>query len=963
MRKSNYFFLILIPVFLVSLSTHSQTLFRSGKFLHHSTGGNIWGPNGSSTSIPNEMALYNAAHGYTGTNAVSMTEQWWPGAPLSNDNEWERWHRIFDGEDPYANIQTIMAANKIVVIKSCYPSSAMTGMGQPSDTLTYTIKSMYNYKWHMRNIVNVMAEHPENFFAIWTNAPLNQAATNANAAQLAKKFTTWMKDTLAQGLDPEMGAFPPNIYVFNYFAKLTNASGYQMPEYAVSTWDSHPNAAATALVAPQFVNEIFDAAIAYEQGGNTLSVSPASRNVTAAAGSTTFTVISNTTWTAQSNAGWCTVTTGGTGNGTITATFTANTNLSSRTATITVSASGVSSQTVTVVQAGTSPTLTVSPSSQSVTAAAGTTNFTVTSNTTWTAQSNAGWCTVTSGGTGNGTITATYTANTELSSRTATITVSGNGASSQTVTVVQAGAAPALTVSPSSQSVTAAAGTTSFTVTSNTTWTAQSNAGWCTVTSGGTGNGTITATYTAHTELSSRTATITVSGNGANSQTVTVVQAGAAPALTVSPSSQSVTAAAGTTSFTVTSNTTWTAQSNAGWCTVTSGGTSNGALLVNYEENTATSSRSAVITVSADGVADQVVTVDQIGTDPALSVSPSNQDVSYESGTTGFTIASNVGWTAVSDAPWCTVTSSGSGSGILTAVYEENPELMVRTVSITISAAGLTGQVVTITQDGTPVTLTVSPGAQYVSSAAGDTTYAVFSNAAWSASSSSEWCLVTSEGTGNGILLAQYEENPTIYERSGSIIVSAEGAEDQLVLLIQAGAEPLLVPGNDSVVVSPEAGYFSVEVTSNSYWYAQSDAEWCKTTSSGNGNGMLYVVYDENESSDDRSASIILTGEASNQQVIKVIQAGMITSVTDFDTHPLKIFPNPSTGSFTIAGQAGNAGFTFVSLKDMTGRPVFCQVRQSSAGLIVDAAGAAEGLYIITLSSGTEIYQGKILIK
>ncbi|MBL7905747.1 MAG: T9SS type A sorting domain-containing protein, partial [Bacteroidales bacterium] len=581
----------------------------------------------------------------------------------------------------------------------------------------------------------------------------------------------------------------------------------------------------------------------------------------------------------------------------------------------------------------------------------------------WTAQSNAGWCTVTSGGTGNGTITATYTANTELSSRTATITVSGNGANSQTVTVVQAGAAPALMVSPSSQSVTAAAGTTNFTVTSNTTWTAQSNAGWCTVTSGGTGNGTITATYTANTELSSRTATITVSGNGANSQTVTVVQAGAAPALTVSPSSQSVTAAAGTTSFTVTSNTTWTAQSNAGWCTVTSGGTSNGALLVNYEENTATSSRSAVITVSADGVADQVVTVDQIGTDPALSVSPSNQDVSYESGTTGFTIASNVGWTAVSDAPWCTVTSSGSGSSILTAVYEENPELMVRTVSITISAAGLTGQVVTITQGGTPVTLTVSPGAQYVSSAAGDTTYAVFSNAAWSASSSSEWCLVTSEGTGNGILLAQYEENPTIYERSGSIIVSAEGAADQLVLLIQAGAEPLLVPGNDSVVVSPEAGYFSVEVTSNSYWYAQSDAEWCKTTSSGNGNGMLYVVYDENESSDDRSASIILTGEASNQQVIKVIQAGMITSVTDFVTHPLKIFPNPSTGSFTIAGQAGNAGITFVSLKDMTGRPVFCQVRQSSAGLIVDTAGAAEGLYIITLSSGTEIYQGKILIK
>jgi hypothetical protein len=37
-----------------------------------------------------------------------------------------------------------------------------------------------------------------------------------------------------------------------------------LPMYAASPGDSHPNAAATQLVAPQFVEEIFDAAIAYE---------------------------------------------------------------------------------------------------------------------------------------------------------------------------------------------------------------------------------------------------------------------------------------------------------------------------------------------------------------------------------------------------------------------------------------------------------------------------------------------------------------------------------------------------------------------------------------------------------------------------------------------------------------------------------------------------------------------------
>lgn len=49
----------------------------------------------------------------------------------------------------------------------------MSGWGVPSDTLTPTNKTVYNYKWHWRNIVKVMAQHPETFFTIWTNAPLN----------------------------------------------------------------------------------------------------------------------------------------------------------------------------------------------------------------------------------------------------------------------------------------------------------------------------------------------------------------------------------------------------------------------------------------------------------------------------------------------------------------------------------------------------------------------------------------------------------------------------------------------------------------------------------------------------------------------------------------------------------------------------------------------------------------------
>jgi plastocyanin len=172
---------------------------------------------------------------------------------------------------------------------------------------------------------------------------------------------------------------------------------------------------------------------------NNLMVTPSNQNVSSNAGSTSFSVVSNTTWNASSNQTWCTVTTSGSGNGTITASYTLNSSTSSRVATITVSASGVSNQVVTVTQAGAAKTLIVTPPSQSVSESAGSTDFSVSSNSSWTASSDATWCTVTSSGSGNGTLVANYNENTTNSLRTATISVSVSGLPSVTVQVVQDG--------------------------------------------------------------------------------------------------------------------------------------------------------------------------------------------------------------------------------------------------------------------------------------------------------------------------------------------------------------------------------------------------------------------------------------------------------------------------------------------------------------------------------------------
>jgi hypothetical protein len=176
----------------------------------------------------------------------------------------------------------------------------------------------------------------------------------------------------------------------------------------------------------------------------------------------------------------------------------------------------------------TTPSLNVTPSNQDVTGTAGSTAFTVTSNSTWTYTSDQTWCTLTGTGTGNGTITANYTLNPLSIVRVASITVTVTGLTPVVVTVTQAGN-PTLAVTPPNQNVTVPEGSTSFTVTSNTNWTASSDQAWCTVSPSGTGNGTLTANYIQNAYCNIRVANITVTVSGLTPVVVSVTQAAAIP--------------------------------------------------------------------------------------------------------------------------------------------------------------------------------------------------------------------------------------------------------------------------------------------------------------------------------------------------------------------------------------------------------------------------------------------------
>ncbi len=508
----------------------------------------------------------------------------------------------------------------------------------------------------------------------------------------------------------------------------------------------------------------------------TLTVTPSNRDVPHTAGNTTFTVTSNTSWTVNDDATWLTVSpTSGNNNQTLTATFTENTTTSQRIGTITVTGGGIT-RTVTVTQSATAFTLTVTPQNQSVTNAPGSTAFSVESNTNWTVSENEEWLTVSpDNGTGNGAIIASYDENLSTSQRVGTITVTGSGIT-RTVTVTQSATAFTLTVTPQNQSVTNASGSTEFSVQSNTNWTVSDDANWLTVNpTSGNNNQTLTATYSENTTTSQRVGTITITGGGIT-RTVTVTQSATAYTLTVTPQNQSVTNAPGSTEFSVQSNTSWTVSDDANWLTVSpTSGNNNQTLTATYSENTTTTQRIGTLTVTGGGIT-RTVTVTQSATVFILTVTPQNQSVTNASGSTEFSVQSNTNWTVSDDAEWLTVNpTSGNNNQTFTATFTENTTSAQRIGTLTVKGGGIT-RTVTVTQSSTAFTLTVTPSNQTVTNASGSTAFTVQSISNWTVSDDAEWLTVSPEnGTGNGAIIASYDENTTTSQRVGLITVTGGG--------------------------------------------------------------------------------------------------------------------------------------------------------------------------------------------
>jgi hypothetical protein len=422
------------------------------------------------------------------------------------------------------------------------------------------------------------------------------------------------------------------------------------------------------------------------------------------------------------------------------------------------------------------------------------------------------------------------------------------------------GSACTYTLSPGAQSLPAAGGTASVTVTTapGCRWTASSSAGWLTLTSAssGTGSGTVTVEGTENAGASGRSASLTIGG-----ETATISQDGVSCSYALSASKATVPAdgGSGSVSLTAKAGCTWSASSSASWLTIESGGAGSGSGTITYVAavNVTSSQRSG--TISAGG---RTLTVVQPGVSCTFALAPTSLIMASSESSGSLTMSAPLGctWAASSNAPWLTITGGASGSGGAAITFSATANTGAARTAL-VSAGGRT---VTVNQQAaSPCTYAITPRSRNITAATttGTISLTTAAGCAWTAAASVPWVsLKDASGNGSGTITYTVSANDSTILRTAEI--SAGG---QTLLLTQAGASCsfALSPAAATQPSYPSIGSFEMTTPKGCTWVPSSTAAWLRVTSAAYNSGPGSVTYSvtTNVSSSERTATIVAGGK------------------------------------------------------------------------------------------------------
>jgi hypothetical protein len=372
------------------------------------------------------------------------------------------------------------------------------------------------------------------------------------------------------------------------------------------------------------------------------------------------------------------------------------------------------------------------------------------------------------------------------------------------------------------------------------------------------------------------------------------VQISGGCSFSISPTSANFSASGGQGSFTVTTaaGCAWTAGTNVPWISIPFAGSGSGTVNYSVEANTG-SARSGMIFI--EGLA---ITVNQQGAaNCAYAINPSSQNFPASGGASSFNVTAPGGcaWSALSDVPWITTSSTGSGNGTVTFSVAANPNSSPRTGHLTIA-----DQVFTVTQDGAVnCTFSISPTSQSfpASGGAGSVNVTAPGGCNWTATSNDPFITITSGGSGSGNGTVGYSVLAnTGSSRSGTLTIAG-----QTYTVSQSGAVNCTFTINPtSQTFFPNGGGGTVTVTAPAgcEWTAASNDSFITITSGirGTGNGTVSYSVMGNATNNTRTGTLTI--------------AGQTFTVSQTASTPCTFSISPTSQSFPASGGAGSVNVT-----------------------------------------------------
>jgi endoglucanase Acf2 len=499
--------------------------------------------------------------------------------------------------------------------------------------------------------------------------------------------------------------------------------------------------------------------------------------------------------------------------------------------------------------------------------------------------------------------------------------------------VYKGSASPALTVSSNAVSIAAFANSKkTIDVSANINWTAVSNQSWLSVSPASAfGNTTVTLTAQENPTTSTRTATVTFSGSGVSDQVVTVTQdAGGVPYILVNPVSMNFIATANTAqNIEITSNVSWTASSNQTWLTLsTTSGSAVAVITANATDNPGTTSRTATITITGNGLPAKTIAVTQDGAAIQI-ILPINFE---SSGTYVFTdFDGGLGSVVVNPFQTGSNLSNKVGKIVRNSGATWAGSYLTLNNKIDFSTYSTFSMKVYSPRAGVPVLLKlegdVGPSEVLATTTMANTWETLTWNFAGKPSNVyNKLVLMFDFGTvGNGTA------NSTFYFDDIYQISNASN-----ILTISKYSLTIAAAANSTQTFNIQSNV-NWTVTSNQTWLTPSVAN-------GTGNATITLTAEVNPTSSVRTANVLVSAAGLVPQTLIVTQELGTTAVSNLQSPWIKIYPNPTRDVLIIDGFSTNAT---ISLFDATGKLLLTQKLLSKQ---INIGHLVNGVYLIRIT-------------